>query len=163
MLSRERQAKLKEIGVELREDRNSPEKANDDQCSGARDSSAGASDGSAVSGSPEASAAAAAIDSRHPSRTERPKKASNTARRNASIIGGFEVRARPKVQPIDDSSMDASAATVPDGQGKVGVYEEDVGDSVSLVRAHACSAAAAAEQADEQSGQVGKSMKSTRL
>jgi len=63
---------------------------------------------------------------------------------------------------------DASAAALPESQGKGGLslgggYEEVVGDNVSLVRAHARSTAAAAEQADEQSGQVGKSMKSAKL
>ena len=127
----------------------------------------GAGDSGGGGGSPEASAATTEI--KHPSRKERAKKANNAARRKASILGGFQVGgARPKVQPIDSSSVDASAAALPESQGKGGLslgggYEDVVGDNVSLVRAHARSTAAAAEQADEQSGQVGKSMKSAKL
>lgn len=121
--SRKRQAKLREIGVELQEDGNATEKASDDQCSGAWDGGggdSGAGDSGGGGGSPEASAATTEI--KHPSRKERAKKANNAARRKASILGGFQVGgARPKVQPIDSSSVDASAAALPESQGKGGL------------------------------------------
>ena len=157
--SSRRQAKLREIGIELREDDNATDKA-----SGGGDDIGGGAGEDYLKALP---ATAATTEYKHPSRKERAKKANNAARRKASILGSSEVHgARAKVQPVDGYSLGSSAAALPDGQSKEDlslrdVFEEIVSDGVSLVQAHAHSTAM--EQADELSGQVGKSIKSARL
>ena len=157
--SSRRQAKLREIGIELREDDNATDKA-----SGGGDDIGGGAGEDHLKALP---ATAATTEYKHPSRKERAKKANNAARRKASILGSSEVHgARAKVQPVDGYSLGSSAAALPDGQSKEDlslrdVFEEIVSDEVSLVHAHAHSTAM--QQADELSGQVGKSIKSAKL